>query len=544
MVLDSNAPWPFIEMIRTREGRSMSMEDLGEHDVSLLARAAREATDPWLRARLADVAVSVGAGTSADWRLGRLAIEAYVDYVESVFGTERAIDGLDECQRVLKIFRAYAKKDQQLWERLWRVVLQEIEHSIEKAWPGLALTLCDEAKERNREVAEAAIPLLKSKVAILADGNPLEAERYYSHISSLCHRVGKKGEARQALLDQGEALAKLALTAMSTPHQAILASEWMVKAIDVLRRARTEPSRIRELRDHLSTIQRASLDQFVGHSFRTDVSQIYEAVEQAITGPTLFEALLQTAFAIDRWLDYDALRADVLDSARKHPLSMMFSSSHTNSEGRIIAREEPFDPNNEGSIVQKMITDARQFHLGMRGQVVVPAMTNILHSRFQVPFFAIKDIVAASPVTPSGHSETLARGLHAGITGDWIATGAYLIPNMEPFVRTYLRRHDVHTSVFRDGDVEHERTLSELLAMPEAEDLFGKGLLLELKVLLTEQLGFNLRHQYCHGLLRDDQLGNTGVLALWLTVLRLIMFPWVNQPRSEAPSPESADEAT
>lgn len=54
---------PFGPVFQSSEGRSMSMEDLGQHDVALLARAAHEAPTPWLKARFSDLSVTADGRT-------------------------------------------------------------------------------------------------------------------------------------------------------------------------------------------------------------------------------------------------------------------------------------------------------------------------------------------------------------------------------------------------------------------------------------------------------------------------------------------------
>lgn len=196
---------PFGPVFQSSEGRSMSMEDLGQHDVALLARAAHEAPTPWLRARFADLAVTADGRTPPDWRLGRLAVDAYLEYVESVFGTEHAIRGLDELQRSLVLLWVYAKKDPALWERYWTVILDEVPHSIEHNWPGLAFRLCDEAINRNRHACEAILPQIEAKAVALDAVNPQEAARWYAQAYRLNQRLGKPKEANASLMAQGEA---------------------------------------------------------------------------------------------------------------------------------------------------------------------------------------------------------------------------------------------------------------------------------------------------------------------------------------------------
>jgi hypothetical protein len=69
-------------------------------------------------------------------------------------------------------------------------------------------------------------------------------------------------------------------------------------------------------------------------------------------------------------------------------------------------------------------------------------------------------------------------------------------------------------------------TLSALLDHPDAARMFGTNLQFELKVLLSEPLGYNLRNSYCHGLVTDQGLETTGVVNLWWTLWRILLWPW------------------
>ena len=58
-------------------------------------------------------------------------------------------------------------------------------------------------------------------------------------------------------------------------------------------------------------------------------------------------------------------------------------------------------------------------------------------------------------------------------------------------------------------------------------DALGKDNVFQLRALLTERAGFNLRNLYSHGLLTDDAVHNNGLFMLWWLLLRMTLFvPW------------------
>ena len=528
---------PFGPMFQSSEGRSMSMEDLGEHDVALLSRAAHDAPSSWLRARFADLAVTADGHTPPDWRLGRLAVDAYLDYVESVFGTEHAIRGLDELQRSLVLLWVYAKKDPALWERYWVVILDEVPHSIEHNWPGLVFRLCDEAIDRNRQACEAILPQIEAKAAELDADNPQEAARWYAQAYRLNQRLGKHKEANASQMAQGEAMSRAA--ELSAEQQPMVAPMHLTEAISLLRKAKAAPSRIQELRDRLATYERASLDHFGHFSAKTDVSEWVKWIDEQIVAPDFFSALLRSTYRAGQWLDVDEIEERVRQQYAEHPLSSMFTTTHVNADGVVVAQRPPLDLNDPASIRLHAINSAHQVDIPMRSSVMVSHVVSTLHTHYQPSFHAIKEIVEASPITPPGHVETLARGLFSGFIDDWLAASTYLIPAVEPFVRAQLKRIGAHTTAMNEDGTQHEKTLGEMLDMPEAERFFGKNLVFELRVLLTDSEGFNLRNAYCHGLMADRELQNTGIMSLWWTMWRMILFPWHDHP-SVLAAPETS----
>ena len=70
--------------------------------------------------------------------------------------------------------------------------------------------------------------------------------------------------------------------------------------------------------------------------------------------------------------------------------------------------------------------------------------------------------------------------------------------------------------------------LNEMLkSMRSATEALGKDNVFQLRALLTERAGFNLRNLYSHGLLTDDAVHNNGLFMLWWLLLRMTLFvPW------------------
>ena len=84
--------------------------------------------------------------------------------------------------------------------------------------------------------------------------------------------------------------------------------------------------------------------------------------------------------------------------------------------------------------------------------------------------------------------------------------------------------HKLKITSVREG-VQQERDLNQLLTDPGAEKIFGKDLLWEMRSLLIEKTGPNLRNRLCHGLMSSTDINSdSSRFFLWLTVHLIVYF--------------------
>ncbi|MCD9098043.1 hypothetical protein LU699_13130 [Luteimonas fraxinea] len=295
-----------------------------------------------------------------------MAVTSYVDYVESVFGTDRAIDGLGELRRGLALSRAYGKRDEALQARYWSVLLAEVPHAIENNWPGLIFRLCDEALERSRDACEAIAPQIEAKARALDESSPQQAAEWHGMAHRMRWRLGQRAEATRSLLAQSAAMVRAA--EHSAIHQPLLAPMQLLEGIRLARRAKADPQRVQELRERLSQYERATLDHYQTHSHEIDVNDWVEWIHKRIQAPSFFDSLLRMAFGIGAIADLDEVKARVVKSASEFPLSHLFGSTHATADGTIVARRPPLDPSDADSLRDQMVRSAVETDFDLRAR--------------------------------------------------------------------------------------------------------------------------------------------------------------------------------
>jgi hypothetical protein len=130
-----------------------------------------------------------------------------------------------------------------------------------------------------------------------------------------------------------------------------------------------------------------------------------------------------------------------------------------------------------------------------------------------------------NPFIPVGREEIFARGMDAGMNGDFLVAVSLLTPQVENAVRIVLKKAGVVTSKIDMRNVEQERVLGALLDMDDAERVFGRDLMFDLRGLLVEKFGSNMRNELAHGLLDLDDFKGPDAEYLWWCALRLMFLP-------------------
>lgn len=134
----------------------------------------------------------------------------------------------------------------------------------------------------------------------------------------------------------------------------------------------------------------------------------------------------------------------------------------------------------------------------------------------------IRATVARSQFIPESRKGLFLHGLLAGAQGNFTEALHYLIPQLEACFRKQLERKDLPAiTPSRDAREVQVMLFEQLFGRLEAFDLLPLDVLFNLRGLLTEEAGGNLRNKHCHGLLEEsDYIGNEAVY-LWWFVLRL-----------------------
>jgi len=141
-------------------------------------------------------------------------------------------------------------------------------------------------------------------------------------------------------------------------------------------------------------------------------------------------------------------------------------------------------------------------------------------------------IVSNNPIVPAGREHIFAQGLKLGMEGDYLNAIHLLIPQIENSIRHILTQMGEVPSGIDSKGIQDERSLNLTLYPPYSsylEKVFGEDIIFDLRGLLVERFGANLRNRMAHGLMDHNSFYCVEVPYLWCLVLKICCLPIIKQ---------------
>jgi hypothetical protein len=215
-----------------------------------------------------------------------------------------------------------------------------------------------------------------------------------------------------------------------------------------------------------------------------------------------------------------------------------------NAMGRVIARQ-PQD--SEESLRADMFNNA-SYARGIHVQALLePARQQILSEHY-VRLDDFLPLLTNNPLVRPGRELIIARGLHSGLQGDFLTAVHLLIPQLEDSIRYLLSHLGIITSGLDDDGIQEEYNLNRMLTTSQLreplERVLGEDLVFDLRGLLVERFGANLRNDMAHGLISHDAFYSTAAYYLWWLTLHFYSLPIVGRlPGTQTGAEQSQNES-
>ena len=251
--------------------------------------------------------------------------------------------------------------------------------------------------------------------------------------------------------------------------------------------------KLRELgprvRDSLKEIEiEGTLD---GRELRENVAKILDGDHERVMWRIAYEFMPKK----------DEMERLVQELAEEHPLAFLFPLSLKDHLGRTITTIGSVDEDLAGRTAHQMSETMRFLSIPFRAVLLEAQKRGLLEADKLIEYFY------GAPIFREEYKETIRHGLKLYGDGDYVSAIHVLIPQIEGALRTLLEKASVPVLRSSRGGGFQYRVLDDLLRDDATLSILGESLSLYLRVVLSDQRGWNIRNRVSHGLLPFDEMG-------------------------------------
>ena len=498
--------------------RSAIPDDIPDMHWDSLAEIVADIKDAEIRARIADLLWL----RRRDYRHAELAISSYLESAKILENPEHWTYCADRLERGLQLASELGKKTASystIIERLHETLLR-YRDLVSSFFPARLMQMLLIQKQGE---ANLGIEISENLAQKAATSNDLRTARRYWELASTWHTINESDkEARKTRIIAAETYVKEAKLA-AKKSCFLEASSHIKYAIEAMRRIGKMQKRIKELHELLVEYQKKSVDEMQSFTADYETSAFAQKARDYVKGREFTEVLFALALMGDS-PKRSRLEAELKEVGKHAPLYLLIKEQIVTQEGKVIAHR-PGALENEQAVLEaetyKHLTLSQRIHID---STIEPARIQINEDN-SISVRDILNLISNSPFVPLGREWIFARGLHAGLRGDFLMAAHLLIPQIENSVRYVLSQTDIITSSLDEEMIQEEYNINRTLKMKETEEIFGEDLVFDMRGLMVEKYGSNLRNRLAHGLMHIGEFSTHQCAYLWWTALRLCLLP-------------------
>lgn len=513
-----NAKEPLGCMFMSEDGRSMVPSDLTSKQLAQLRLILDSVSDPEVQARLGDVLWVA----SRDSKAAHIAVRGYMTSGRRLEESSMPPTCMDRYERALRLAYTLGRREQLAQEssKQLQARLVALEGGDKGYLTRRLLILLEEF--RSGEPKLLADIGLKAAERHHRAGELDMAREYYGIAARLLRRVP---DARAELAAQKAAAETFVEQAEAEETQGnYMASRHLwEQAIQAFRTLPDGKARVPELHQRLNAAGKETLKLMRPVGTTIDLTEEVEAVGKAMSGLGLIDAVLTLAL-ICPVLDPENLRKEVEENERLFPLASMFGSETSDAQGRTI-HKAPGLSSSDSAGRQSAVLDRMQRAAALERDFrchafILPAWWKLLEEHV-VTEETIASLLTGSRFIPEDRMDLFAQGFAAAFRRDFVTALHLLIPQIEHSLRLFLASAGIIASNIDEEGIQEEWPLGRVLATPKLEQILTPLLVFELRGLLVEKGGANLRNRMAHGMMAPSDFNTAPVLYLCWLLLRI-----------------------
>jgi len=515
---------PFVPAADLQYSRTPLPEDFSADELRVIKQLIETVQDAELRSRLADI-LWVRQG---DASVASLAVDSYLSSALHLKDVVQWADGYDRLKRSFDIAVFMGKETKAYRKTIDYLQKQLSEFGVEEPTPWWAklINLLLDAGEGN---ASRFASICGTSAQRCETAGQWETARLYWQVKARCETAAGQDKNKELALKRASDTYIKQADVVQSEAQPITdhALELMRSAMESLAKVPGNEQAVIELKKQVDSLELKRNDAPMKKPSRMDPAGITQWARDQVKSKDLRGALVALANLAETPKPAE-LEEQVDAKTGRMPFQYLISTVGMDQEGKAASHAPAAFTGDTREI--RTAKEAELYQEAARNRQIAvlalidPARRQVL-SEHVVRLDDWRAFTTDNPFIPVGREEIFARGMDAGMNGDFLVAVSLLTPQVENAVRIVLKKAGVVTSKIDMRNIEQERVLGALLDMDEAERVFGRDLMFDLRGLLVEKFGSNMRNELAHGLLDLDDFKGPDAEYLWWCALRLMFLP-------------------
>lgn len=501
--------------------RSAALSDLTENDFELMKKLYCIIDDCEIKARVADILWV----TKRSYIHAQEAVEHYLKSATRLEDLQHWTGVHKRIKRALQISLMLGKNNHGI-----SIVNSYIESLIRKIDGDDPLYLSGKLMELLQEQRlgnyKEYINIVERIISNSNDLKTYDRSRYYLEIKSRWHQLDKDNQKYQeSIIDiarsyEYEAQNQIDLNSDGAYIQIVYLLE---HAISTYRRLPSMQLEINRLLKDISQYKEKMRSNFKSFSHKIDITEIVKSINETISGRPLIDALIKLAY-IEEIPKKDSLKTRVNELQQMSPLSFLVSTDIVDKDGKRIVKMPDLRTEDEEQRKQAMeaymLKEAASNH-AIFASVIVSNALEIIKKEHSICEDELEILFADNVFIQNDRKRIFSKGIYEGLKGNYMVAIHLLIPQLENSFREFARLCGDVVTTFEDDGKEQVKPLNSVFELENFVSSYDEDLLFNLRSLLTEKYGSNLRNRLAHGLLDDDDSESAIAVYLWWISLRL-----------------------
>lgn len=520
-----DAAEPYDSMWKGFNGRrSLNPDDLVDEDLKALEEIMAEIEDAEMRARVADVVWI----RRRNFRAAQIAVPAFLESAQRLTTSDLWPRFTERLERAAQI--AVRRGFEAMKANVVAAIEGYIANAATDPKTGLLCSKLMSILIKAGEGDAKHYAELSEKLAVDFAGRKdwHVAELYWKRAELWYRKLGDAAAINRSKIAAAESYVSRSDAGLPNGQSDLgYRAHWMGRGLEALRQAKADPNRIAEVHRQFLSLEKQALSEMKEMKvpeipgFAEDEKKAQEAASAHVAGRPWEEAL-ERFLIFCQPTNYAELKQQVEKQSEHTIWDKVVSTVAIDRAGKVADMMDATAGGSEAEdLRKKMVQQAKMINWPMRVSWGIEPARIRLCIEHPIRLGDLRFFVENNPFVPPGHEGLYLRGFFAGFYGDWMPAMHLLIPQVEASIRHVFQQYQVITSTLDASGIQQEKDLNSLLWMPEMEKLFGPDFTFDLRGILIERFGYNMRNEMAHGLMPEYAFYQPGAVYLWALLMNL-----------------------